>query len=460
MPTFTLTPDLVMGKDRSKDGDAATSSADNKDPSWEQESRDTTLARTITEAVALQTKSIIEMFSKQKSEETKSIIEMFSKQKAEETQSITEAFSRQMEKTHAQYEELLKASRAQNFPSTLKVTSSSEGFRVMDPFDWTMDKNIYQRWQLWSHKARLALDAMEGDTENIKISYLHHWLNGDGISKIKGWKNSKILISQEEYDALEEKDRKGKYSLDKVESYFTLCENILTPRSNPLLAVEDLHLAKQGSMTSEEFHSHVLQIVKRCQFPNQEAEERAIRDAIFIGMNSQRARDKAINLMNEEGKEVTVEFLMNHLAVEDGNTQHKFLSQINSSSSMNMIAYDCRQNRGKSNRSKGSSGKGREQNKTRVQTSSSTAQPSRKPPGMEGKCMRCGKPEHQQGEKCAAKNAKCKECHKIGHFYKVCQTKKRTTRANLAQIAPQAEQDIYYNPQVKQDPHINECGII
>ena len=54
--------------------------------------------------------------------------------------------------------------------------------------------------------------------------------------------------------------------------------------------------------------------------------------------------------MNEEGKQVTVEFLMNHLAVEDGNTQHKFLSQINSSSSMNMIPYDGRQNRGKSNR--------------------------------------------------------------------------------------------------------------
>ena len=185
-PTFTLTPDLVMGGDRSKDGDAATSSADNKDHSQDQESRDTALARTIAEAVALQTKSIIEMFSKQKSEETQSIVEMFSKQKAEETQSITEAFSRQVEKTHVQYEELLKASHAQNFPSTLKVTSSSEGFRVMDPFDWTMDKNIYQRWQLWSHKARLALEAMEGDTEKTKISYLHHWLNGDGISKIKG----------------------------------------------------------------------------------------------------------------------------------------------------------------------------------------------------------------------------------------------------------------------------------
>ena len=172
----------------------------------------------------------------------------------------------------------------------------------MDPFDWTHDKNIYQRWQLWSMKARLALDAMEGNNEKTKISYLHHWLDGKGINKIKGWMNSKILISQENYDALEERERKGKYSSEKVESYFSLVENILTPRSNPLLAMEELHLAKQGSMTSEEFYSHILQLVKRCQFPNQEAEERAVRDAIFIGMNSQQARDKAIDLMNKEGK--------------------------------------------------------------------------------------------------------------------------------------------------------------
>ena len=443
-----------MGKDRSKDGDAATSSAENKDHSRDQESRDAVLARTITVVVA-------GALVQQKIEETQSIAEAvagaLAKQKAGETQSIIEAFTRKMEKTHAQYEKLLKETHAQALPSTLKVTSGRDGFRVMDPFDWTMDKNIYQRWQLWSHKARLALEAMEGDTEKTKISYLHHWLNGEGISKIKGWKNSKTLISQEDYDKLA--DKTGKYSLDKIESYFTLCELVLTPRSNPLLAVEDLHLAKQGSMTSEEFHSHILQIVKRCQFPCQQAEERAVRDAIFIGMNSQWAGDKAINLMNEEEKEVTVEFLMNHLAVEDGNTQHKFLSQINSSSSVNMIAYDHRQNRGKSNRPKGSSGKEREQNKSRVQTSSSTTQPSRKPPGMEGKCMRCGKPGHQQGEKCAAKNAKCKECHKIGHFYKVCQSKKKTTRANLAQISPQAEQDTYYNPQAEQNTCIDKNGV-
>ena len=68
-------------------------------------------------------------------------------------------------------------------------------------------------------------------------------------------------------------------------------------------------------------------------------------------MNSQQARDKAINLMNEESKELTGEFLMNQLTIEDCNTQHKSLSQLNFSSSVNFVAYDCRQDKGKSNKS-------------------------------------------------------------------------------------------------------------
>ena len=421
---------------RSKDENAAA-----ENHSRDQDTRDASLAKAIAEAVAQQTQTIADVFQRQ--------IEAVSRQKSEETQALTDVFQRQMEETRAQYQELLKASCAQKLSSTLKVTSGTNGFRVMDAFDWTNDKNIYQRWQLWSHKARLALDAMEGDNEKTKISYLHHWLDGKGIDKIKGWTNSKILIPQEEYDALEERDRKGRYSSDEIESYFSLVENILTPRSNPLLAVEELHLTKQGSMTSQEFHSQILEIVKRCRFPNQAAEDRAVRDAIIIGMNSQRTKDKAINYMNEEdGKEVTVEFLLNHLAVEDGNAQHRFLSQLDSSSSVNMIAYDRRQNKGKSNRSRNNNGREREQNKSRGQASSSTVQTSRKPPGMEGKCMRCGRPEHEQGEKCAARHAKCKDCHKIGHFYKVCQSSKRTARANLAQVTPQEEDSTY----------IDECG--
>ena len=103
---------------------------------------------------------------------------------------------------------------------------------------------------------------------------------------------------------------------------------------------------------------------------------------------------------------------------------------------MNFAAYDHRQNKGKSNKSKCTSGKNVEQNNSGAQGSSNHSQPSRKPPGVEGKCMRCGKPEHQLGQKCAAKNAKYKECHKIEHFNKVCQSKKRGRRAHLVQTAP------------------------
>ena len=63
-------------------------------------------------------------------------------------------------------------------------------------------------------------------------------------------------------------------------------------------------------MNSGEFHAHITKIVKRCKFPNTEGEEGANGDSIFLGINSTRARDEAINLMNEEGKELTVDFLM------------------------------------------------------------------------------------------------------------------------------------------------------
>ena len=160
-------------------------------------------------------------------------------------------------------------------------------------------------------------------------------------------------------------------------------------------------------MNSGEFHAHITKIVKRCKFPCTKVEERAIRDTIFLGMNSTNARDKAINLMNEERKELTVDFLTQQLEIEDCNTHRKSLSQLDSTSSLNFAAYDQRQNK---DRNRGN-GKDWAQNKSGEQRSSNSSHCSRKPPEMEDKCMRCGKHEHQSGQRCPAKNAKCKECH-------------------------------------------------
>ena len=167
-----------MGKYKHKAGETATSSETNRDHSRDQEVRDAALAKTITKVVA------------------------------RETQTITEVVAREMAKAHAQYQATINENCSPTLPTTLKVISGSNGFRIMDPFDCTRGKTIYQRWQLWSHKARLALDAMEGDSEKTKISYFHHLINREGISQIEGWKNNKTLISQSDYDALPNKEGK------------------------------------------------------------------------------------------------------------------------------------------------------------------------------------------------------------------------------------------------------------
>ena len=144
-------------KDKNKDqGDSATEGAlgdsitsprgachTNRDLSWGREARDATLAKQVAEAIA-----------------------------------------REIAKAHAHYQALLNERSAAVIPTSLKVTSGASGFRVMDPFDWTKDKAIYQRWLMWSERARHTLDAMEGDSEKTKISYFHHWIDGEGMGKI------------------------------------------------------------------------------------------------------------------------------------------------------------------------------------------------------------------------------------------------------------------------------------
>ena len=116
-----------MGKDKNKEQDGESTSAEsitspwdachsNRDLSQEREAQDTALAKTITKAVA-----------------------------------------REMAKAHAHYQALFNERSAAVIPTSLKVTSGANGFKVMDPFDWTKDKAICQRWQLWSEKARPPL---------------------------------------------------------------------------------------------------------------------------------------------------------------------------------------------------------------------------------------------------------------------------------------------------------------
>ena len=64
------------------------------------------------------------------------------------------------------------------------------------------------------------------------------------------------------------------------------------------------------------------------------------------------------------------DFLMQQLEIEDCNTGHKSLSQLDSSTSVNFAAYDHQQNKGKNSKKNRGNGKDWGQNKSGAQGSS------------------------------------------------------------------------------------------
>ena len=83
---------------------------------------------------------------------------------------------------------------------------------------------------MWSAKARHTLNAMEGDSEKTKISYFHHWIYSEGTAKIESWKNKKILISLEDYEKLEENEKKAS-AFQKRLKLTSHCLNLCKPPS-------------------------------------------------------------------------------------------------------------------------------------------------------------------------------------------------------------------------------------
>ena len=106
-----------MGKDKHKDGEtAATSKTNNpqdghwdsrRDHSRDQEARDAALVQIIIEAVA-----------------------------------------REVAKAHAHYQAILNEKSARTLQTSPKISSGANGFKVMDPFNWTKDKFIYGQKRL------------------------------------------------------------------------------------------------------------------------------------------------------------------------------------------------------------------------------------------------------------------------------------------------------------------------
>ena len=73
-----------------------------------------------------------------------------------------------------------------------------------------------------------------------------------------------------------------------IERYFTLFEEHISHKSNALIMKVDLKRLFQGSMSLEDFHTKALRLIKEAEYPEEDTQNRVLRDTIISGLASDR----------------------------------------------------------------------------------------------------------------------------------------------------------------------------
>ena len=119
---------------------------------------------------------------------------------------------------------------------------------------------------------------------------------------------------------------------------------------------------------------------------------------------------------------------MQQLEIEDCKAHCKSLSQLDSSTSINFATYDHQQNKGKNSKNNPGNGKNQRQNKPGAQGSPNSSHQSRKPQGMEDKCMGCGKHETSWGKGVLPKMPSAKNVIKLDISTKCARARREPPR--------------------------------
>ena len=73
-------------------------------------------------------------------------------------------------------------------------------------------------------------------------------------------------------------------SKKKLEIYWTLFKQHITPKSNGLIAVVELKCVFQGLMTLDEFNTRTRILMEEAEFPTNAMKHRILRDAVIAGI--------------------------------------------------------------------------------------------------------------------------------------------------------------------------------
>ena len=160
--------------------------------------------------------------------------------------------------------------------------------------DWTQDSGLYSQVLDWKEECTLILEGpLKKKSAEEKAKYLRLWAGSIGRKHINSQKPSEANL------------KKPSHLFDRIEEY---CK----PKSNTLLAATELKRLEQGDMSLPEFITKTSLLVDSCAYPSQ-ARDRILRDAIVLGIKSEKAYYKCV----EKGSDLTLEEALEIVQSED-----------------------------------------------------------------------------------------------------------------------------------------------
>ena len=274
--------------------------------------------------------------------------------------------------------------------------------------DWTMDSKIYDRYLIWKSDVELIFSsALSQATPSEKSAYLRLWMGREGKPLLNKWiSTGRIDFSNpEEIPATQGRARVPLSNGFIIQTFWDLLELELKPKGNKLISILELlsDKSKQGSKPLNEWLSYVYNLVETCNYGD--SKERIIRDILFKGCASSKAKDTIIR----KGDQILLSEVLDILQAEDATSNtHQTIKEIDSTTRMEPTAsvhYASYENNKKSKKKPHST----EQNTNSTKSTKS--------------CYRCGEPYSKEHEPvCRAQEAFCNGCGIKGHFFQVCRS--------------------------------------
>ena len=270
--------------------------------------------------------------------------------------------------------------------------------------DWSSPGDIHKRFQLFRQKCDLIFAGPLADKEEeYKVRMLLLWIDDKGLEiyNTSAWQNAGDNLL-----------------LDPV---WERLEGYVRPRSNQILARFQLRCLKQGDMQLEEFITKARTLVDDGGYDDAVKEE-TLRDTLVFGIKSDKARRDAIAV----GNALTYQQVYDLAKTEESTNAQMDIIRGKHTSEVHAVRSRGRHNPAHSGEDR--------RDATRDRHSQPSARPgARAAPRPHPKvrstptstqCGRCGG-RHGSDKQCPAKQVKCYNCQKVGHFKRMCQQKRR-----------------------------------